>query len=348
MRKWLERRWYQGPAPLLLRPLAPLYGAMARSRAERARAERVPLPVPLIVVGNISVGGTGKTPFTIWLVEQLREWGFTPGVIARGYGGRARTWPQSVAAGSDPRLVGDEPVLMAGRLACPVAAAPDRVAAARYLLERHPRVDVLVSDDGLQHYRLPRQLEICLVDGRRGFGNGQLLPAGPLREPPQRLDSVDLVVVNGGSARPACRAPVLDMRVDVCEAVPLGGGPARSLASFGGQRVHAVAGIGDPSRFFSVLTRFGIELVMHPFPDHHRFRAQDLAFGDDHAVLMTDKDAVKCAGFRGERLWRVPARALLAAEAVWTVRKSVEAMRLRWADRSGAPSDPPVKTARHG
>ncbi len=351
MRKWLERRWYHGSAPLLLRPLSSIYGGVSRSRAERDRVRASELPVPVIVVGNISVGGTGKTPFVIWLVERLREWGMNPGVISRGYGGRAKTWPQAVTAASDPALVGDEPVLIAATLSCPLFAAPDRNAAARALLQQHPQVDVLVADDGLQHYRLSRQLEICMVDGRRGFGNCQLLPAGPLRELPQRLDSVDLVVVNGGSEVPECRAPVIRVRTTVQTAMPLEGGPGRSLSEFAGMRVHAVAGIGDPSRFFSVLTRFGIELVMHPFPDHHHFRPRDLEFGDTAPVLMTDKDAIKCAGFADPRLWRVPAVLELAPDALWSVRKSVDVMRQRWDARKGAPvpAQPALdKSAEHG
>lgn len=329
MRKWLERRWYYGTAPAWLKPLSSLYAKVADSRSEQARAEVASLPVPVVVVGNISVGGTGKTPFVIWLVEQLREWGCTPGVISRGYGGRAKAWPQIVRADSDPRLVGDEPVLIASRLGCPFHAGPDRVAAARALLKSNPEVDVIVSDDGLQHYRLPRALEICMVDGRRGFGNGWRLPAGPLREPPGRLDSVGLVVVNGGSRYPECRAPVIGMQLGVQQAVPLGGGAAVALERFRGRRVHAVAGIGDPSRFFASLTRYGIELVMHPFPDHHAYSAKDLQFEEALPVLMTEKDAVKCRGFADERLWSVPAVPQVAPEHLWTVRKLIQSMRQR-------------------
>lgn len=310
---WLTRRWYDphAPVPFGLRALAAIYRGAIRARHALYRngwllVER--LPTPVVVVGNLSVGGTGKTPLVIALVEILRAAGFSPGVVSRGYGGRARGWPQKVTAQSDPLEVGDETVLIATRTGCPLMAGPERVAAARALLEGG--CDVIVSDDGLQHYRLGRDVEIAVVDGARGLGNGLCLPAGPLREPPARLQSVDCVVKNGGEARPG----EFLMRLEGDTAVRLGGGEARPLASFAGRKVRALAGIGNPQRFFDHLRSFGLEAEERAFPDHHVFRAEDLAWGDDVPLLMTEKDAVKCRALSQESLWMVPVRAILPPE----------------------------------
>jgi tetraacyldisaccharide 4'-kinase len=330
VKAWLTRRWYgTAKAPWILRPLAALFGLVARLRRRRqqavAREQR--LPVPVIVVGNIAVGGTGKTPFVIWLVERLREWGWRPGVVSRGYGGNARDWPQRVDAGSDPGMVGDEPVLIATRARCPVVVGPDRLAAARALLA-DGGVDVVVSDDGLQHYRLWRDLEIVVVDATRGLGNGRLLPAGPLREPPSRLGEVALVVANGsGWTAPAGRQLV--MRLVAQQALKLDGSGARPLGAFAGQSVHAVAGIGNPARFFAMLSQQNIGLVMHPFPDHHAFARAELEFGDDLPVFMTEKDAVKCRGFAAPGHWVVPVEARIEPADVALVQELTTALRPR-------------------
>ncbi|MFP5307284.1 MAG: tetraacyldisaccharide 4'-kinase [Gammaproteobacteria bacterium] len=323
----LQARWYSpAPAPRLLLGLARLYGAVVDQRRRRLARAAAQLPVPVIVVGNISVGGTGKTPFVIWLVEQLRSWGFRPGVVSRGYGGRAPAYPYTVRADSDPAHSGDEPLLIARRCGCPLVVAPDRVAAARMLLAQSP-VDVVVADDGLQHYRLARDLEICIVDGARGLGNGALLPAGPLREPAQRLRQVDLVVVNGdGWDDPALR--VLRMQLHSELAVALVGGQARPLASFAGTGlVHAVAGIGHPPRFFDALRAAGIEVREHPFADHHRYVAADLDFGDDAPVLMTEKDAVKCAALARPHWFAVPVSVRLGPLDAARVQESATRLR---------------------
>jgi len=317
-----DRIWYSPAAPAALRPLASLYGKVAADVAQRRKAGAVQLPVPVIVVGNITVGGTGKTPFVLWLVERLLAQGWRPGVISRGYGGCSPEYPLRVSATTDPAWSGDEPALIARRIGVPVAVAPDRVAAARLLIDRG-EVDILVTDDGLQHYRLGRDLEICVVDGSRGLGNGALLPAGPLREPPARLREVDLVVVNGGGWRPE-GVPALDMRLRIGEARPLGGGDPRPLSSFAGARVNAVAGIGNPERFFVSLRAAGIEVVPHPFPDHHRFTDIDLAFDDRLPLLMTEKDAVKCAGLAQPHHWYVPAQAQIAAEGAALVQQLLD------------------------
>ena len=330
MRTWLTRRWYgSAKAPWYLRPLAALFGLVARLRRRRqqAKARETRLPVPVIVVGNIAVGGTGKTPFVIWLVERLRDWGWKPGVVSRGYGGGAREWPQRVDPGSNPAVVGDEPVLIATRTRCPVVVGPDRLAAGTMLLAGG-EVDIVISDDGLQHYKLWRDLEIAVVDATRGLGNGRLLPAGPLREPPARLGEVALVVTNGtGWTAPAGRQ--VTMRLAATRAHALDGSISRGIHEFAGQAVHAVAGIGNPARFFSMLTQLGINLVMHPFEDHHPFTRTDLEFGDALPVLMTEKDAVKCRHFEMPGQWVVPVEARLDPEAVALVQELTYALRQR-------------------
>lgn len=307
--KKLVEQWYSPQAPLWLLPLSWVFSLLVLLRrlaygAGVLRSQR--LPVPVIVVGNISVGGTGKTPLVVWLVKLLQQAGYRPGIITRGYGGQAQQWPQQVAPGSDPLLVGDEPVLLAQRCGCPIVAAPDRVAAARQLLE-HSGCDILIGDDGLQHYRLRRDIEIVVVDGVRRFGNGHLLPAGPLREPLSRLRRVDYVVVNGVAASGELAMELLPGMLSSLS----DSDRTASLADFHGQQLHAVAGIGNPSRFFDLLRREGIPVIEHPFPDHHRFVAEDLAFADGLPLLMTEKDAVKCRRFADARMWYLPVEARL-------------------------------------
>lgn len=326
MKSRVQARWYSSqPPPLALQPLAALYRTVSRARRSRLTRRAQSLPVPVIVVGNIAVGGTGKTPFVIWLIERLRSWGFRPGIVSRGYGGRARVYPYAVRADSDPADSGDEPLLLARRCACPVVVAPDRVAAARVLLASHD-IDVVVSDDGLQHYRLARDLEICVVDGARGLGNGALLPAGPLRESPQRLREVDLVVVNGAGWDDPSLHP-LRMQLMSHEVRALRGDAAQPLSAFRHQRVHAVAGIGNPQRFFEALREQGIEVIAHAFADHHGYSAADLDFADSLPVLMTEKDAVKCAAFAAPHWWAVPVAARLSPLDEARVQESV--LRLR-------------------
>ena len=269
----------------------------ALARAGIPRVQRVSRPV--VVVGNLIAGGSGKTPLAIALVERLRRHGWTPGVATRGYGREHEDRPLWVEAGTDPSLGGDEPVLIARRTGAKVRADRVRVDAARALVDAG--CDIVVCDDGLQHRRLHRDIEIEVIDGRRRYGNGLLLPAGPLREPAERGARCDFRVVNGGDAD----FGEWPMRLDADEAVPMRGGRPRALADFAGRRVHAVAGIGDPERFFSMLRALGIAVVPHAFPDHHRYTAGELRFGNDLPVLMTEKDAVKCAAFADERCWTV-------------------------------------------
>jgi len=313
MRQWLTARWYSSSArPALLQPLSWLYGGLLALRRRAyaqgwRRTERA--ACPLIIVGNLTVGGTGKTPLTLWLAERLRGAGFEVGILSRGYGGREGA-PQEVRPGADWREVGDEPLLLARRSGCRTVVARNRAAGARLLVRLGAQV--IVCDDGLQHLRLARDCEIVVVDGARGFGNGSLLPAGPLREPVARLAHADLLVVNGAPEHPSLAALGADaalLRMDLIasNALRLGAGEApRALSAWRGAPVHAVAGIGNPARFFRELRAQGLELIEHPFPDHHAFSRSDLAFGDQLPVLMTEKDAVKCRGFADARLWYVP------------------------------------------
>ncbi len=313
----LQRRWYEdGASPWWTVPLSALYGSMLRLRRALyrrgwLRVKRLPLPV--IVVGNIVAGGAGKTPLTIALAEALRARGFKPGVVSRGYGGTAQC-PMLLDAQPDPSTVGDEPALIRMRTRVPVAIGADRPAAAALLTGQG--VDVIIADDGLQHYALARDIEVCVVDGARGLGNGRLLPAGPLREPPERLDEVDFVVMNTGNAT-STRLPgdssdrqrmtsAIPMRLHGDVARNLHDSSLRPLTDFSGSRAHAVAGIGHPPRFFDGLRAFDIEVVEHAFSDHHRYAAGDLDFGDGLPVLMTEKDAVKCRAFAQPDWWSVP------------------------------------------
>ncbi len=303
----LAAAWYgHGRAPWWTRPLAMLYGAVASMRAGCYRngwLHQTRLPAPVIVVGNLTAGGTGKTPLVLAIVALLRAHGWQPGVVSRGYGGRQRE-PCLLDATPDPAQFGDEPALLRGS-GVAVAVGRDRAAGGKLLLDAG--CDVLVSDDGLQHYALARDIEICVIDGVRRFGNQRLLPAGPLREPLARLRTVDMRVCHGGTAQ----AGEYAMRLHGDEAVSLLDQRRQPLASFAGQRVHAVAAIGNPQRFFASLRALDITVIEHAFPDHHRFLPTDLAFADALPVLMTDKDAIKCAAFAQAHWWRVPVQARL-------------------------------------
>ena len=313
------RHWYgDAPVPFLARVLEPVYAAATGLRrvayARRMRVSRHP-GVPVVVVGNLTAGGTGKTPFTVALVNRLREAGWSPGVATRGYGrdGHAPLW---VDADTGAAQAGDEPVLIARRTGARVRVDADRAAAAAALAAAG--CDIVVCDDGLQHYRLARDLEIEIVDGRRRYGNGRLIPAGPLREPASRAERIAFHVVNvGDGSQGEAGFGEWPMRLAARDATPLQGRRPRPLAAFAGQRVHAVAGIGDPERFFQMLRARGIAVVPHAFADHHAYRPQDLVFGSPLPVLMTEKDAVKCAGFAPPDSYMLPIDAELP-EAFWT------------------------------
>ena len=303
----LESAWYGNARPPWWSwPLAALYGSLVRLRRwlYRIGARRsVRLPVPVVVVGNLTVGGTGKTPLTIALAEALRSRGFKPGVVSRGYGGRRRE-PMLLDDTPDPAEVGDEPCLIRAS-GVAVAIGRERPAAAQLLLDAG--CDVLIADDGLQHYALARDVEICVIDGMRRFGNRHVLPVGPLREPMSRLQRVDLRVCNGGVAGNG----EYPMQLQGGALIALVDDRHEALADWRGRRVHAVAAIGNPGRFFDSLRQAGLELIEHAFPDHHAFAPGELDFGDGLPVLMTDKDAVKCRRFAQPHWWRVPVRAQL-------------------------------------
>lgn len=302
----LEKYWYKkNPLPKLLLPLSWLFCALVQLRRKAYASGLLKthkIAVPVIVVGNITVGGNGKTPLVIWMVEFLKQLGYFPGIISRGYRGRAKHWPQQVRPDSDPEMVGDEAVLLAQRCDCPIAVGPSRVADARALLQ-HSDCDVIISDDGLQHYALDRDIEIVVIDGIRRFGNKYCLPAGPLREPLTRLEEVDMRICNGRGGRGE-----FSMGMSIENAIKLNNrNQIESLDYFRGTPVHAVAGIGNPGRFFGGLRRIGLDVIEHPFPDHHRFTAKDIVFNDTLNILMTEKDAVKCKRFSTEHTWYIPA-----------------------------------------
>jgi tetraacyldisaccharide 4'-kinase len=307
---WLQNHWLRTtPLHLILIPLSLVFRVLVALRRDMYRngmlaSEQLLLPV--IVVGNINVGGTGKTPLTLALAQQLAGRGWHPLIVSRGYRGNTRR-PRQVSGTDDALQVGDEPLLMARRNICPVWTGRDRAAAARAALQAHPQCDVVLCDDGLQHYRLQRDVEIAVIDGERGFGNGRMLPAGPLREPESRLQEVDAVVVNGGDAAAGHYAMSLYGETFYNLLDPGNTVPA---AHFQGTRNHAVAGIGNPQRYFRHLESLGIRFTPHPFPDHHPYLAADLSFPDCDAIFLTEKDAVKCTPFADARYWvlRVEAR----------------------------------------
>ncbi|GHC05826.1 tetraacyldisaccharide 4'-kinase [Thermomonas carbonis] len=315
--------WHDGSTPPLhARLLATLYGNLAALRRTAYRRDwlrKHKAGVPVLVVGNIVAGGTGKTPLVIALVARLRAEGWTPGVASRGHGREDEATPRWVGAGSNASQVGDEPLLIARATGVKVRVDRDRVAAAKALAAAG--CDIVVCDDGLQHYRLARDIEIEVQDARRRYGNGRLLPAGPLREPVERAADCDFRVLNLGvaSEHEVQRDSGLGewpMRLRVGVAQPLHGGRAQPLSAFAGQRVHAVAGIGDPERFFAMLRDAGIAVVPHAFPDHHAYVAGDFEFGSRLPVLMTVKDAVKCADLADAPAFMVPVDAVLP-QAFW-------------------------------
>jgi len=322
----LVRAWYEGAAWLyLLRPLSLLFEGLVAIRRRRLCATQCALPVPVVVVGNIAVGGTGKTPAVMALIEALQDAGLRPAVVSRGYGGRAPYQPYSVTDDDDPALCGDEALLIRRRGACPVVVDRQRDRAAQWLLT-HTDCNVIVSDDGLQHYRLWRSFELVLIDGARGLGNGWCLPAGPLREPPQRLQQVDHVLINGDDQRavsrlcaagrysqmqllPECWINLQDGAQVAVDALPLQG-----------RRLQAMAGIGHPQRFFGLVGSLGYDIAAcHHFGDHHRYRAEDLPLDDNAVLVMTEKDAVKCAQWATAQCWYLRVRAVPAPELLQLV-----------------------------
>lgn len=322
---WLETRWYQQrSAPIWLRPAELLYrSVVTKKRAAYLSGQKTvhTSAVPVIVVGNITVGGTGKTPVVLWLLEHLKAAGFKPGVVSRGYGAKAPHYPFVVTPDTSPAEGGDEPCMLVRRSGCPLVIDPNRPEAARCLLDRFD-CDLIISDDGLQHYALGRDIELVVIDGQRGLGNGHCLPAGPLREPADRLVDVDFIIQNGDGR-------VIDhafpMALEPTAFVSLDGAKRVAIDQWQEKRVHAVAGIGNPKRFFDTLrSRAGIEPVEHPFADHHPYTADDLKFDQNLALVMTEKDAVKVAHLKELDGWYLEVSAQLPAEFEAALLKKLE------------------------
>jgi len=302
----LQHHWYRiSPLHVLLYPISLIFRTLVALRRFLYRSGVFASPtfhIPIVIVGNISVGGTGKTPLTLWLAQQLIAEGWHPGIISRGYRKTETTsaLPRRVNTEDSSDEVGDEPLLMAQRKLCPVWIGRERPAVASALLLAHPECDILLSDDGLQHYRLHRDAEIVVIDGVRRFGNGCLLPAGPLREPVSRLKEVDAIVVNGGHAQTNEFSMSLQGRRFYNL---LNSELVVTATELSGKRLHAIAGIGYPQRFFDHLHQLGLQCTTHAFSDHHAFTAADLDLNEADAILMTEKDAVKCAAFATEKHW---------------------------------------------
>ncbi|MFL0807225.1 MAG: tetraacyldisaccharide 4'-kinase [Oceanobacter sp.] len=309
--------WYRHPlANLWLLPLHTLFWVVVLlRRLWFAVFPPAASQVPVIVVGNITVGGTGKTPLIVWLANRASELGMRVGIVSRGYGGHSEEYPLTISSEMSPSVCGDEPWLLHNRLGCPVVVAPRRTQAVERL---QGQVDLILSDDGMQHYAMPRVAEILVVDSERGFGNGWLLPIGPLREPKTRLDSVDCVVENGK-----------DFILQPLQLVNALTGEQADLLTLAGKQVHAVAGIGHPARFFSTLNTLDMTVIEHPFDDHHPFQASDIDYDDDLPVVMTEKDWVKCRNFVTERYWYLPVDAVPVRKTRYTLDK----MLLTWGEK---------------
>ncbi|MBW7470143.1 tetraacyldisaccharide 4'-kinase [Marinobacter sp. M216] len=329
MSSLIDRLWYGTGRPLgFLAPLSWIFQAITASRRRKAwDARDEVLPVPVVVVGNITAGGTGKSPLTARLVAEFRAAGWRPVVLSRGYGGKAAQYPLLVQGDSEPSQAGDEPVMLARATNTPVVVDPQRRRGAAWALEQGLG-DILISDDGLQHYALPRDIEIAVFDGVRGTGNGALIPVGPLREPVSRLASVDFVVVNGGdfeegghieSFQGIEHPQIFTMALEPSSLTNLKTGESRPLSDLTGRHVRAVAGIGNPERFFDTLRSLGAVVEGTAFPDHHDFRASDLDAESGRWVVITAKDAVKCQGFAKDNVWVFSVQARLDPEFIGAV-----------------------------
>lgn len=321
--KKLQKSWYSknGLTTVLL-PLSWLFCTVVELRRLLYRLKLLKttqLPLPVIVVGNITVGGTGKTPLVIELVNILKEKGYRPAVISRGYGGMAKTWPQQVRADGDPTMVGDEAILIARRTHCPMAVGPDRVASAQALI-KYTDCNVIISDDGLQHYSLGRDIEIAVIDGVRRYGNENCLPAGPLRERISRLQHVHFKITNGLAADDEFSMSYQTEKLRRADDSDV----TLELSSLQNQTVHAIAGIGNPQRFFDQLKRSQLDIIEHAFPDHYPFEKKDLDFGEIQPIVITEKDAVKCQRFALHNVWYQPIKAILDNQFVEQLLEKIE------------------------
>lgn len=330
MSRWLDAGYRDAGWLKALRPLEWIYRAVVAARRRAYVSGRKPVwraPVPVIVVGNITLGGTGKSPLVAWLGRWLSEQGWRPGIVSRGYGGQAPRYPLYVGIDSIVANTGDEPLMLAQQTGLPVVVDPDRPRGARQLIAAG--CDIIIADDGLQHWALGRDIELLVVDGKRGFGNARCLPVGPLREPLSRLDEVDAVIVNGEPKQPLA-VPSHRMHLQPARWRRLSDGfchPANELPFSGS--VHALAGIGHPQRFFATLEALGVVFDAHPLPDHHRFTAADLDFGDDRPVVMTAKDAVKCRPFANDLCWALDVEACFEPAFVDWLRGRLATLRLQ-------------------
>jgi tetraacyldisaccharide 4'-kinase len=305
----LANAWYKESKWIrILKPLSAVFGLISamRKRWYQNPERNYTSSYPVIVVGNLTAGGTGKTPLVIFLAQQLREQGYKPGIVSRGYGSKAPSYPFAVNPDTSYLEAGEESLMISRHTQCPVIIDPDRVSAVQFL-EAHYHCDIIISDDGMQHYRLARTIEIAVVDGQRGFGNGFLLPAGPLREKPERLQTVDMIVCNGESPHKLPEG-TWRMDLDATHLVHLADNKYLSvkdeiLQKMTAKKVHAVAGIGNPERFFNSLCACGFDIITHIFRDHHSFASADIQFDDDLDVVMTEKDAVKCNEFASDKHW---------------------------------------------
>jgi tetraacyldisaccharide 4'-kinase len=307
----LLKAWYEGhPALVLLRPLESLYRRVVQRKRARFLAGEGAIyrsPVPVVVVGNITVGGTGKTPLILWMIEHCRCSGLRVGVVSRGYGAKPPQLPWRVEANQSADVAGDEPLLIVQRCGVPLMIDPDRSRAVKALLASEP-LDLILSDDGLQHYRLARDLELVLIDAARGLGNRRCLPAGPLREPVERLHSVDALLYNGAAED---REDGFAFGLAPAALINLHSGERQPVTYFPpGQQVHAVAGIGNPQRFFTTLETLHWQPIPHAFADHAPYSAQVLDFTPHWPLVMTEKDAVKCRAFARPDWWYLAVDAL--------------------------------------
>lgn len=312
----LDKLWYGSMPKLgwLLFPLAFVYKSISALRRWYLEAfHQMNYSIPVIVIGNISVGGVGKTPLVIELALQLKNKGLKVGIVSRGYGAKIKQTPYEVGINDDAYLVGDEPLLLAQNTQCPVVIAPKRTAAIEYLIKHH-HCQIVLSDDGLQHYRMGRSIEIAVIDGTRGLGNGLCLPAGPLRESSTRLKEVDFIVVNEGTWDNAYSMRLVPGVITQLNSLK----PISSSLLTG--TIAAVAGIGNPQRFYSTLSQLGIKFTPHSYPDHYPFKEDDLKYGTN-AVIMTEKDAIKCRAFSTDEMYFLPVKAVLDNafwDALWS------------------------------
>ena len=326
--KRLDHYWYtQNVIAWLLLPVSWLYCALVKIRQFLYRSKILSsskLNRPVVIVGNLTVGGTGKTPLLIALCEMLKQKGYSPGVISRGYTSNTGTGViegvHQVSGRDTAEQVGDEPLLIVQKTHCPVVVGQNRAAAGRYLLENNT-CDIVLSDDGLQHYKLQRDLELVVIDSSRKFGNGFCIPAGPLREPVSRLDSVDIVITHNTGVsvdNESTFALFFDKPINIYTT------ECKALDEFKAAKCHAVAGIGHPQRFFNQLKANGLDIIEHAFPDHYSYKPEDLSFGDDLAIIMTEKDAVKCVALSLENIWAVPVTAKLTESLKSRILVSIE------------------------